>query len=92
VDLDKLSISGELISKAIRGTTIRALAYSRQGFDNRIFIGLNGERLSAAELADCGPSCCNNVGKASNDDLGSGPIRQFHGKRSNLLLQERVRS
>lgn len=62
VDLDKLLISGELISKAIVGMKNRALAYSRQGVDNCIFIGLDGERLSAAELTDCGPCCCNNVG------------------------------
>lgn len=49
MDLDKLSISGELISKAIVGMKTRALAYSRQGRDNCIFIGLDGERLSAAD-------------------------------------------
>lgn len=92
MDKDKLELSGALISKAILGATIRALAYSGQRFDNRIFIGLDGERLSAGELADSGPSCGHNVGEASNNDLGSEPVRQFHGQRSNLLLQEWVRS
>lgn len=86
MDLDKLSISGELISKAIVGMKTRALAYGRQGRDNCIFIGLDGERLSAADLTDCGPCRCNNVGQASNHDLGSDPIRQFHGRRGNFAL------
>lgn len=43
MDLDELRISGELISKAILGVMTRALAYSCQGFDNRIFIGFDGE-------------------------------------------------
>ena len=70
MDLDKLFISGELVGKAIFCAISRVVTYSCQGLDNGIFIGLDGERLSAAELADRTPCGCNNVGQASDNVLG----------------------